>query len=96
MDQNPKVNVNVTVPEELLRKFVNLSGHKKTMECKKRQRYTTHVSISNSEGEDDALGKIIMAINDYNPLVTLSQGNRFACTECGRVRFEGGLFSGFM
>jgi len=101
MPENPKVNVNLTVPEELLRKFINLSGHEKTMRCKWCNGYTTHISVSYSEdvyGDDffASLNKVIMAIHNFNPLVTLTMGNCFACERCRHVRYEGGFFSDLM
>lgn len=81
----------ISISSELLYKFINVSGVKKSLLCVSCKNFTEHVSVSWAEGEKGILSQIVGRLSDIAPTQTLLFGNPFACTVCGRVRHEGGL-----
>ena len=82
-----------SIPSELLYKLINVSGVKKSLRCQSCKSFTEHVSVSWAEGERKTFRQIVGRLSDMAPTQTILFGNPFACTQCGRVRHEGGVIS---
>ncbi|MBW4477676.1 MAG: hypothetical protein KME54_12595 [Tolypothrix brevis GSE-NOS-MK-07-07A] len=87
------------LPKNILDKICNLGGTEKQLRCKECKKITKQVSITYGEmfPDDDSIpGHILLAVNNYNPGVTLTLGIPFVCTECGKMKLDGGLISTVM
>lgn len=75
-------------------KIINAANSDKKMKClgKCGGKITPHIAISYSECEE-GVENFLAALNDYVPVSPILLGNMYACTECRKVRFEGGLGS---
>jgi hypothetical protein len=83
----------ITLFKDLANNIVNLGGVERKLYCSKCKDYTDHISVSYAERHKPNFGKILMRINDLNPLMTISAGNPYICLKCKRQRLEGGLIS---
>ena len=96
METGAKVEVEAPLSTAIINKLINLGGLKRKLMCFKCKKMTTQVQVSYGEDVRSTFGNILSRINDYNPFMPLTAGNPFACTVCGKVRWDGGILSGVL
>jgi hypothetical protein len=89
-------NAGIRIELPLIDKLLNLANTRtRKMRCACQKEFTEHVAVSfadcyrkSQKGE-----RFFARIFDLVPLWPLLSGNPYACTKCGRVKRDGGLFA---
>jgi hypothetical protein len=88
-----------TILGKIVGKIVNCANSDRKLKCEVCQKMTPHIAISyidafkaGDENADNFFRDVLGFANEFVPQ-PLALGNPYACYECKRIRFEGGLFS---
>ncbi len=78
-------------------KLINAANVDRKLRCASCKKITEHAALSYSKiiGKDASVWANISTISCdiMQVYLTLFQGNHYACIECSRIQFEGGIFS---
>ncbi len=81
-------------------KVVNSANSDRKLKCYGCDKITGHISISYADvmkaadyDQDNVWRDGWGVLGDFTPATPIMLGNPYACNDCKRIRFEGGIFS---